>query len=133
MVTDADEVRLVVPARPEFLRLARVTAAGLAGRLGFGYDEVEDLRLAVDELCFALAGPQGREGSVELLYLLAPDRLTIEVRGRFPDGAPASGFSNLSEVILGALVDEHGMSSSPSGPGLHLTKRRRRTGGDGDG
>ena len=30
-----DEVRLAVPARPEFVGLARVTAAGLASRLGF--------------------------------------------------------------------------------------------------
>src|ERR1700757_1797194 len=63
-VSDADEVRLVVPARPEFLRLARVTAAGLAGRLGFSYDEIEDLRLAIDELCFGLTGPTRRPGTV---------------------------------------------------------------------
>ena len=37
-----DEVRLAVPARPEFLGLVRVTAAGLASRLGFTFDQVED-------------------------------------------------------------------------------------------
>ena len=35
---------------PEFLRLARVTATGLASRLRFTFDEVDDLRLAIDEL-----------------------------------------------------------------------------------
>src|SRR2546425_981063 len=48
----SDEVRLAVPATPEFVRLARVTAAGLASRLGFTFDDVDDLRLAIDELCF---------------------------------------------------------------------------------
>ena len=38
---------------PEYLRLVRLTAAGLASRLGFTFDEVEDLRIAVDELCFS--------------------------------------------------------------------------------
>src|ERR671933_512426 len=50
------EVRLVVPAAPEYLRLVRLTAAGMASRLGFTFDEVEDLRIAVDELCFHLLG-----------------------------------------------------------------------------
>ncbi len=51
-MSSQDEVRLAVPARPEFLGLARVTAAGLAGRLGFTFDQVEDLRLAIDEILF---------------------------------------------------------------------------------
>ena len=46
-VTAPDEVNLAVPAMPEFLRLVRVTAAGLGSRLGFSYDQVEDLRLAM--------------------------------------------------------------------------------------
>jgi serine/threonine-protein kinase RsbW len=73
-----DEVRLTVPARPEFLRLARVTAAGLASRLGFSFDEVEDLRLAIDEICYGMTGTDGREGTVRVRYLLGGDRLTVE-------------------------------------------------------
>src|SRR3954470_14175916 len=65
----SDEVRLAVPAMPEFLRLARVTASGPASRLGFSFDEVEDLRLAIDELCYALIG-RGRPGMVQLRYVV---------------------------------------------------------------
>ena len=63
-----DEVQLVVPAAPEYLRLARMTAAGLASRLGFTYDDVEDLRIAVDELCFVLVGTAGRPGTIALTF-----------------------------------------------------------------
>lgn len=123
-MTAADEVRLVVPARPEFLRLARVTAAGLAGRMGFSYDQVEDLRLAIDELCFSLTGPTGRHGTVELRYLVSGDELVVEGKGHFlEDLAPPVAFTELSRVILGALVDEHDLAPTPGGPGFRLVKR----------
>ena len=124
-MTTADEVRLVVPARPEFLRLARVTAAGLAGRLGFSYDEVEDLRLAIDELCFGLTGPLGRRGTVELLYLIDEGGLVVEGSGHFEEDISPIVLTDLSRVILSALVDEHDLGPGPSGPQFRLVKRRR--------
>jgi len=124
-VAASDEVRLVVPASPEFLRLARVTAAGLAGRLGFSYDEVEDLRLAIDELCFGLTGPTGRHGTVELRYSFSDEGLVVEGQGRFDDDIPLIGLSELSTVILGALVDEHHLKSDPVAPEFRLVKRHQ--------
>ena len=125
----SDEVRLVVPAMPEYLRLARVTAAGLASRLGFSFDEVEDLRLAIDELCFGLTGNAGRPGTVEIRYLVTPGRLVIEGDGHF-QGAPGAPrpddvrLSELSKVILAALVDEHALEAGADGPHFRLVKRR---------
>ncbi|HUE59053.1 MAG TPA: hypothetical protein VMO88_05680 [Acidimicrobiales bacterium] len=124
-MSEPDEVRLLVPAFPEFLRLARVTAAGLAGRLGFSYDEVEDLRLAIDELCFGLTGPTGRRGTVELRYVMLHDGLEVEGKGRFVDDITPVGLTDLSRVILGALVDEHELGPGPPAPHFRLVKRRR--------
>ncbi len=123
-MTAADEVKLVVPAQPEFLRLARVTAAGLAGRIGFSFDEVEDLRLAIDELCFGLTGPTGRHGTVELRYVIDGGELVVEGEGRFADDIAIVGLSEMSKVILGALVDEHRLGPGPRGPQFRLVKRR---------
>src|SRR5688572_22980454 len=78
------EVHLALPATPEFVRLARVTATGLASRAGFSIDEVEDLRLAIDELCFTLIGSKGKEGRLELRYRL--DGNALEVFGSLDDG-----------------------------------------------
>ncbi len=118
-----DEVRLAVPARPEFLRLARVTAAGLASRLGFSFDEVEDLRLAIDELCYGLTGSDGRDGTVHVRYLLDGGSLLVEGEGRFTSAARPVELSDLSKVILTALVDEHELKSGPDGPMFRLLKR----------
>jgi hypothetical protein len=110
-VLQREDVHLVVPASPEYLRLARMTAAGLASRLGFTYDDVEDLRIAVDELCFVLVGTAGRPGSIALTYRIEGRTLTIEGEGRFETGAGAPpGLSELSRQILAAVVDEHDVS-----------------------
>jgi serine/threonine-protein kinase RsbW len=118
------EVRLVVPALPEYLRLARLTAAGLASRLGFSYDEVEDLRIAIDELCFVLVGSHGRPGSITLVYSMLPDALVVEGSGAFPENGPAfAGVSELSGQILAAVVDEHEVRAGQNGPTFRLRKR----------
>jgi serine/threonine-protein kinase RsbW len=119
-----DEVRLAVPASPEFLRLARVTAAGLASRLGFTFDEVDDLRLAIDELCFGLTGPEGRLGTLHLRFLIRDNGLEVEGEGHFEDGNKQAQLSDLSSLILPALVDEHELWPARPDPGFRMIKRR---------
>jgi len=124
-LSDNTEVRLAVPATPEFLRLARLTVAGVASRMGFTYDEVEDLRIAIDELCFALVGTKGREGNIELRYSLDPDALVVEGLGTFTDALPVVPvLSSFSRQILSAVVDEHDVATGERGPTFRLRKRR---------
>ena len=123
-VHDDTEVRLAVPASPEFLRLARLTVAGVASRMGFSYDEVEDLRIAIDELCFALVGTTGREGTIELRYSLQADDLIVEGSGDFAHPIGPT-LSPLSRQILSAVVDEHDVAGGERGPTFRLRKRRR--------
>jgi anti-sigma regulatory factor (Ser/Thr protein kinase) len=118
------EVRLSIPASPEFLRLARLTAAGLASRMGFTYDEVEDLRIAIDELCFSLVGNTGRDGTIVLRYWMQDDALVVEGVGQFDDGMGTSPvLSPLSQQILKAVVDEHELTIGPEGPEFRLLKK----------
>ena len=130
------DVRLVVPASPEYLRLVRLTAAGLASRLGFTFDEVEDLRIAVDELCFQLLGGAGNghgEGdgdpsradelrTMDLTYSAGADSITITGRTGLTGPVPAP--SDLSEQILDALVDEHEVSGGDGVVMFRLKKQR---------
>jgi serine/threonine-protein kinase RsbW len=127
-VTTEDEVRLIVPASPEFLRLARITAAGLASRLGFTLDQVEDLRLAIDELCFGPTGPNGRDGLVALSYLVRDDALEVRGEGQFQASQTPTVALELSELILNALVDEHELTTNNGRPRFRLVKRRTANG-----
>jgi serine/threonine-protein kinase RsbW len=123
---ETGEVRLEVPAAPEFLRISRIMAAGVASRVGFTLDEVEDLRIAIDEVCFSMVGPRGRTGTIALRYLLDTDRLTVEGTGHFSDGLGNEPvLSALSKQILAAVVDECELSAGEEGPQFRLVKRHR--------
>lgn len=123
---DGEEVHLTMPATPQLLRVARLTAAGLAGRLGFSVDEIEDVKIAVDELCFALVGSKGRPGSLTLTYRLGDHQLEIVGEGTFaPSGSePAPAPSELSAQILAAVVDDHELSRNGDTMRFRLLKRR---------
>jgi hypothetical protein len=112
-------VELSVAADAQMLFLARMTAAAVASRADFEYEQVEDLRLAIDELCVRLmsAAPDG--GRLGLLFQW-DDEGILDVTGTLiPTNVPSSNGSRsqpevsdvsneLSERILDALVDEHG-------------------------
>jgi hypothetical protein len=116
-----EKVRLAVPAQPEYVRLARLTAAGLASRLGFSYDEVEDLRIAVDELCYLLVGADGRSGNITLTYAMEGSSLVVEGEGA--EGGRAE-FAELSEQILAAIVDDYDVTRRDGSVAFRMVRRR---------
>ncbi|QZY30163.1 anti-sigma factor [Nocardioides coralli] len=73
------DVELRLPADSAYVSVLRTTTAGLAARLDFTIDHIEDLRIAVGEAC-ALVLPEADEGSSLLAeFHLAPSRLTVRV------------------------------------------------------
>ena len=128
-----DRVELSLPARPDLLFLVRMTAAAVASRADFGYDQIEDLRLAIDELCLTVAGDAPTDGRLQLLFKWADDAVEVvgvyepdsDAPGGSPDAAPAQPASELSQRILDALVDEHGTDLVGGCPRAWLRMRRR--------
>ena len=60
-----ERIELVLPADKRLVRVARLVASGVARTAGFDVEEVEDIRIAVDELCTALV--KGGDGGPLLL------------------------------------------------------------------
>lgn len=103
----ADEIRLAIPAQPEYGRLARVTVAGLALRLGFSHTEVEDLRLAVDEGLILLLDGSGHDGEVEALYRLLDDAIEVELTANLGRRVPRPSKAAIErfQTMVADLVD----------------------------
>jgi serine/threonine-protein kinase RsbW len=108
----SEPVELSIPVQSDLILLARLTAATVASRAGFDVEEVDDLRLAVDELC-VLVADGGASGRLQLTFTVAGD--TVEVACALDGGETHNGGRpdehgerELSVRILDALVDEHG-------------------------
>jgi serine/threonine-protein kinase RsbW len=101
MNPDHPFIELRIPPDPAYVRVARLAAGDMGGRVGFSVDELDDVRLAVDELCSILIGAGGHV--LELRMQVLERNLVID--GRTPDARSVVAPSELSEMLLHALVD----------------------------
>jgi hypothetical protein len=78
--TQGEQILLVVPARAEMWSVVRMTASALASRLDFSFEDIEDLRLAVTELCGTCATGAGPSTTCECRFDLSDDGLKMHCR-----------------------------------------------------
>jgi serine/threonine-protein kinase RsbW len=100
-----DFVSVRVPATAAYLSVLRTTTASLAARLDFTLDEIEDLRIAVDEAsCLLLVGAvEGAE--LTSVFAMSGDSIQISVSTMTDKGHPPSRDS-FAWTVLSALAGE---------------------------
>jgi hypothetical protein len=113
-----------------------MTAGAVAARAEMAVDDIEDLRLAIDELCLSVVG-EHTGGRLELRYDWDPSGMEVTCTFRPTGATVAEEFSaevsdgenvgqlptDLSERILDALVDEHGRDAVDGGHRAWFKKR----------
>ncbi|MBA3780642.1 anti-sigma factor [Nocardioides sp. InS609-2] len=73
------DVELRLPADGAYASVLRTTAAGLAARLDFTMDDIEDLRIAIGEASAMVLPDADPESDLTCVFFLEPRRMTIEV------------------------------------------------------
>jgi serine/threonine-protein kinase RsbW len=121
-----DEVTVRMPADGAYLSVLRTATAGLAARLDFTLDDIEDLRIAVDEACAMLLGQAIPGSSLDCTFSLSPDMLTISVSVPCLSPRPPTG-DTFAWTVLTALA---GSVEAQVGPEdrLAIVMRKRRPG-----
>jgi serine/threonine-protein kinase RsbW len=123
-VNRSDIVELRLPADGAYLSVLRTATAGLAARLDFTLDEIEDLRIAVDEACALLLADVPDHGELNCVFSLAPEALSVTVTaptrtGRLPRR------HTFAWTVLTALAGEVDASITEGGLlSINLLKRR---------
>jgi serine/threonine-protein kinase RsbW len=101
--TRNDVVVLVVPADGSYLAVLRTATAGLAARLQFTLDEIEDLRIAVDEASCLLLASAVPGAELTSIFEMSADSLTVTVSTMTREGrAPAR--DSFAWTVLSALA-----------------------------
>lgn len=113
-----DEVVLTLPPRPEFARIARLAVTGLAARMRFSYDDVEDVRVGIGEMCNILLEVTG--GPLVIRCALGDDVISISATRE--DVHQQLDLTDLSRQILDAFLSD--VTVDPRQGRITATKRR---------
>ena len=127
-------VELEIPARPEFVGIARMAVGALAGiRPGLAYERIDDLRIVVSEACTSAIEILNQEGSLRLRCIDGPKSLEVRIdapgaafEGALPpDDSDADGDADSFRIsLIRALVDDAELHTGPERTELCLVMHR---------
>lgn len=115
--------RLTLPAQTAHLQLVRLTVATLASDV-LSVDEIEDAKVAIEELTAVTMQPSDGEADVHLEFLVASDSLTVHGRRELAPEVQLVAHDFLS-TILEAVCDSHQLSTEPGVGTFQFVKHAR--------
>ena len=137
------QVELSIPNLPEFVAVARLTMAGIATRMQFTVEDIDDIKVAVGEACNNAIehGCPAKHGT-EMIVLrcdLNADALVITVQDPGEGFDPATATRQhrhtntltltergLGMLLIESLMDEVDFTSTPdTGTQVRMVKRLR--------
>ena len=110
--TESRDVSLTIPARPDYLVLARLALSAVCRLTPLSPEEVADLKLAITEAANDFVDESRSlddESRLSFSFRLTDDRLLMDLEG--PAGPVAASEQELSRAIIDATVDDSTFSS----------------------
>jgi serine/threonine-protein kinase RsbW len=118
--TDTHTVSLTMPAKPEYLVLARLALSAVCRLTPLEPEQVADLKLAVTEAATYIMGGERRSSTrdgeeeqpseIAYSFTIEDDRLVLEVRGE-EQPTISEEERQLGRAIIEAVVDEHSFNA----------------------
>ena len=118
---DRADVELRLPAEGAYATVVRTTAAGLAARLDFTIDDIEDLRIAIGEAT-ALAIPAADPGTdLVACFYFGRGSMTVVLEVEAMDDPPLDTESGTAETFSGKPAGGRLPMLMPSEPPTRVT------------
>jgi serine/threonine-protein kinase RsbW len=141
----SSDVTIIIPCLAEYVGIARLAILGVANRLSFSYDEVEDVRLAVGEACgqsieraaeysasLVAQGKPAFNSQLKIVSSVVGTTLTISIIDAVPSAGQSTedssmfvegiDYQKLGAVLIEILVDEVAVTETESGTTVKLVK-----------
>lgn len=119
---DTTDVELRLPADGAYASVLRTLTAGLAARLDFTMDDIEDLRIAVSEAASMVLDEADPGSTLDCRFLLSPGQLALTISA--PAAAPAApDYESFGWQVLATLAAEAAIDSVPGSYAVRLTVR----------
>lgn len=107
----SDQIKLVIPAKPEYVMIVRLTSAAVASRAGFDVDEIEDIKMAVAEAIILIISQLSKPENLSVGFTIDPRGISINISGGdiWEDSYISThdiGQAQLSKFILSSMMDK---------------------------
>jgi serine/threonine-protein kinase RsbW len=119
------EVVVTAPARPDMVHILRAVASSLAARLDFPYDDIDDLRISIDEASAQLLGVASSGGTFTLRLSATAGGIQalVSLDSAHAAAWPPPNLENtLTWKVLSGLADDVSFESLPGGPAIRVLK-----------
>ena len=126
-----ETIKMEISANPEYVSIIRLTTSGIANKVGFCLDDIEDLKVAISEAC-TNAIKHSLEDRFTIIYTMIEKGLTIEIidngKGYNTKEESEPDLDNLKEsgmglFIIESLMDEVNVESTEGkGTSIKMTK-----------
>ena len=104
---ERETIKMEVTANPEYVSIIRLTVSGLANKVGFSLDDIEDMKVAVSEAC-TNAIKHSNDDIFYITYTMLENGLTIEIsdkgEGYNIENIPQPDLENPKENGLGLFI-----------------------------
>ena len=104
-----ETIKMEITANPEYVSIIRLTTSGIANKVGFCIDDIEDLKVAISEAC-TNAIKHSSDDRFTIIYSMIENGLTIEIidNGKGYDRSSVSeqDIDNLQESGMGLFIIE---------------------------
>lgn len=117
-------ITLVVSATNDHISYARLQTVAVAGKIGFDFDAIEDLRIAVSDLCGTVIACAAPDSDLRLEIRADASGLTVTGQVALAEGAQLEP-DELSSQVLAVVTDSYEYTVADDVVSFRMTRAMR--------